>query len=84
VAPGSTSGATRSRSSETPRRCITGTSSGASPWTTRQTSIFGLIYSANLGGCANLVYDRLSELQLESGEAKDAIATAAIWTRHAP
>ncbi|HZC18208.1 MAG TPA: AAA family ATPase, partial [Rubrobacteraceae bacterium] len=32
----------------------------------------------------HLVYARLSRLQLEGGEAKDAIVTATRWTEHAP
>ncbi|MDQ3965346.1 MAG: AAA family ATPase, partial [Actinomycetota bacterium] len=35
-------------------------------------------------GRMNLVHDHLSRLQLESGETRDAIATAARWTGHAP
>jgi DNA-binding SARP family transcriptional activator len=37
-----------------------------------------------LRGRMNLVYDRLSKIQLESGELRDVIATAVRWTRHAP
>jgi DNA-binding SARP family transcriptional activator len=35
-------------------------------------------------GRMNLVYERLSKLQLESGDIGEAITTAARWTEHAP
>jgi DNA-binding SARP family transcriptional activator len=35
-------------------------------------------------GRMNLVYERLSKLQLEGGEIGEAITTAARWTEHAP